>query len=56
MGTLDSANCQETMTIAWTEMAETRQTLKIDSDPPLTDRGKVLLNSIHPPQLFMTSD
>jgi hypothetical protein len=34
-------------------MTQTRQTLEIHSDPPLTNGGKVLLDSIHTPQLLI---
>ncbi len=33
-------------------MAQTRQAAEIDRDPPLTNRGKVLLDSRHTAQLI----
>jgi hypothetical protein len=48
---LNLGNCDETVTIKSTGTTQTRQTLEIHSDPPLTNRGKVLLDSRHTPQL-----
>ena len=37
-------NCQDFITIANAEMAQSRQSFETEGDPPLTNRGKILLD------------
>ena len=38
------SNCYEIMTIVNAKMAQFRQSVEIKGDPPLTNRGKILLD------------